>query len=64
MAASDLLHPAQFPGRADKSDSDRDRAAEYDAKGADEDREFGYSEFDYSDNQWNRQKHSDKPEVF
>lgn len=64
MASSDYLHPVQFAGKADRPDSDRDKAAEYDAKGADEDREFGYSEYDPSDAQWNRHKHSDKPEVF
>ena len=63
MAASDHLS-VQFAGKADRSDSDRDKAAEYDAKGADEDSEFGYSELDYSDSQWNRKRHSDKPEVF
>jgi hypothetical protein len=68
MAASDNLHPAQFSGKADKSDRDRDKADEYDAKGADESDEFGYSDYDMADYQWNRAGHSTatniKPEVF
>lgn len=64
MTASDALHPVQFAGKADKSKSDRDKAAEYDARGADENEVFGYDEYDYGDNQWNRRKHADRPEVF
>lgn len=65
MSADDYLHPVQFAGKADKSDADRDKRAKLnDAKGADEDSEFGYSEYDMSDAQWNRKRHSDKPEVF
>lgn len=69
MTASDNLHPVQFPGKADTSDSDKDkRAAEMDAKGADEDAEFGFSDYDMSDYQWNRAGHgtstNPKPEVF
>lgn len=62
MSADENLHPVQF--HRDPADRDRDKAAEYDAKGADEAESFGYDEYGYSDAQWNRHKHSDKPEVF
>lgn len=64
MATPDVLQPAQFPGKSDRSDSDRDKAAEYDAKGQDEAEEYGFDEYGYGDSQWNRTKHGDKPEVF
>jgi hypothetical protein len=34
-----------------------------DAKGADESAESGYSGYDMADYQWNRNRHSDKPDV-
>lgn len=58
MSAADYLHPAQFPGPADTSDSDRDKAAAYDAMGADSDESYGYSGADMADYQWNRTGHS------
>lgn len=63
MAAPDNLHPVQF--HRETSDSDIDRhAADADVKGQDEASEFGYSEYDMSDAQWNRKKHTDEREVF
>lgn len=62
MSAVDKLHPVQF--RKETSDSDRDKHADLDAKGQDESEEFGYSDYDMADYQWNRKKHPDKPEVF
>jgi hypothetical protein len=61
MSANENLHPVQFRREPDE---DYGSAAEYDAKGADESAEFGYSDTDQADYQWNRHKHSDKPEVF
>ena len=51
MAASDSLSPVQFRREPDK---DYDKAAEHDAKGADEDSNFGYSAFDPGDSQYQR----------
>lgn len=51
MAATDHLGP-QFP--KDSADKDYDKAAEYDAKGADESTSFGYSAEDMADYQYAR----------
>ena len=64
MTATDHLG-VQFRPETSKSDRKSERkAAEMDAKGADEQEAFGFSAIDISDNQWNRNKHSDKREVF
>lgn len=55
MSASDNLHPVQFPGKADMSDSDRDKAALYDTLGMDTDENYGYSEEDPGDYQYKRE---------
>lgn len=55
MAARDALSPVQFPGPADTSDSDRDKAAMYDSLGADSDESYGYSDEDMADYQYDRQ---------
>lgn len=54
MTATDNLSPAQFPGNPDTSDSDRDKAAAYDAKDMDSDESFGFSEADAADYQYER----------
>lgn len=54
MSASDSLSPAQFPGKADGSDADRDKADSYDGLGADSDESFGYSSADMADYQYAR----------
>lgn len=61
MSARENLHPVQFHHEPDE---DKDTAAEYDGKGADDAENFGYSAEDMADYQWNRHKHDDKPEVF
>lgn len=54
MSAHDALHPVQFAGKADTSDSDRDKADAYDAMGADESDSYGYSDTDAADYQYQR----------
>jgi hypothetical protein len=49
-----VLSPIQFPGKADTSDSDRDKAAEYDAKGSDSEGSYGYGEEGATDYQYQR----------
>jgi hypothetical protein len=52
VSAPDILHPVQFRR---EPDDDYDKAAEYDAKGADETANFGYSDTDQADYQYDRQ---------
>ena len=51
MSARDNLHPVQFRLEPDK---DYDKADEYDAKGADETKNYGYSAEDMADYQYER----------
>lgn len=55
MSAADNLHPVQFQGKADTSDSDRDKASAYDSLGADTDASFGFSADDPADYLYERQ---------
>lgn len=69
MAASDNMNPAQFAGKADTSDSDRDKAGAYDKLGADTDANFGFSSDDPADYLYERRgkektETSPKGEVF
>lgn len=61
MSATDNLHPVQFHREIDRDYDENDRL---DARGQDSNEEFGYSDYDMPDYQWNRNKHSDRPEVF
>jgi hypothetical protein len=69
MAARDSLSPLQFPGPADTSDSDRNKAAMYDGLGADSDESYGFSDADMADYQYERYGKTEtdtnpEPEVF
>jgi hypothetical protein len=66
VSATDSLHPVQFRR---EPDDDYDKAAEYDGAGSDETANFGYSDVDLPDYQYERTgksktKTSPKGEVF
>lgn len=64
MSARDSMSPVQFhKDTADRKSKHEAHLEELDAKGQDDASEFGYDAYDYSDNQWNRARHSDKREV-
>lgn len=64
MSATDHLHPVEFRREPEGDKKHAKRERELEAKGQDLDAAYGYSEYDQSDAQWNRKRHSDHREVF